>query len=147
MSLHISNIHQLFSLFFLKKTMWHKSVSQIKNVFILGCTMYFQGIWFWWGKKNWNKILSHKTFYMSSIKLNYAKLFCIIKRLYFGTQNEDSFLIIQYIFTLEGNIKNENSNIFKKKLCFLLKRRKMLKSKTLLLVEWPTLHWESIVHI
>lgn len=24
--------------------------------------------------------------------------------------------------------------------------RKMLKSKTLLLAEWPTLHWESIVH-
>lgn len=48
---------------------------------------------------------------MSSVKLNYAKVFRITKHLYLGTQNEDSFLIIQYIFILEGNIKNGNSNI------------------------------------
>lgn len=42
---------------------------------------------------------------MSSVKLNYAKLFRITKHLYLGTQNEDSFLIIQYILTLESKIK------------------------------------------
>lgn len=44
---------------------------------------------------------------MSSVKLNYAELFRITKHLYILDTKWRHFLIIQYIFTLEGNKKWE----------------------------------------